>query len=293
MLNIINKKFHVFILLLEVYLLLSSCQNNNILSSLSNEELRGIRLATFNTGSFVKELAPNVQIYGVPLFREVVKQIHADVLFTQEDTPYYTEGLSPYQEFFDIYPYFAHEGSTLLNYYGVYSNYPIVSSKSIQFKNFITHTHYMVVEIDISGTVVAFANIHLDWCDIETRKKQLYEVRDHMTQYNNSVIVGDFNPDNYVDNEKNFNELTYEDYSTWKEDFKIFTNAGYEYVNAGELGYCQTFYGIQGLTDNNVVYPLDNIMYKKDFFMLKDFSVVYYNYLKDHIPLYADFTLIK
>lgn len=267
--------------------MLSSCQKGN--EEMTNTNISTIRLATFNTGSFVKEFAPSAQPDGVSLFRDVVKETQADILFTQEDLPFWTEGISPYEEFFNNYPYYAHEGTTTLNYYGVYSNYPIVSSKSVQFENKVTHTHFMVAEIDIQGVVIAFANIHLDWCDNTTRTKQLCEVRNYMAQYNIRVVIGDFNPDNYVNYTKNFNEQTYEDYSTWKEDFKIFTDAGYEYVNASILGYHHTFFAIPELTENNITYPLDNIMYKSDLLSLQTFNVVYHDYLWDHIPLYADF----
>lgn len=259
----------------------------------TRENVQTIRLATFNTGSFVKEFAPSAQLNGETLFRNVVEETKADILFTQEDLPYWTEGLSPYEEFFNTYEYYAHEGAANVNYYGVYSNYPILSSKSVPFENKVSHTHFMVAEIDIHGMVIAFANIHLDWCDNATRTKQLCEVRDYMKQYDIPIIIGDFNPDNYVNNKKNFNEQTYEDYSTWVEDFKIFTNAGYEYVNAGRLGYYQTFFAIPGITENLVTYPLDNIMYKTDLLTLLNFNVVYHDYLWDHIPLYADFSINK
>lgn len=245
-----------------------------------------IRLATYNTGSFAGEFLLDENDDGVSLFKDIIKEVNADILFTQEDIPYYTEGLTPYEEFFANFSFHDHIGDKAYNYYGVYSQYPIISCVSVPFENFVSHTHFMVTEINIDDTVFTFANIHLDWSDVETRRKQLEEVGGYMEKFHRPIIIGDFNPDNY---KEHFDKSTYSDFSTWEEDFEILTSMGYEFVNAGRLGYYHTYFHNKKLLEHNITYPVDNIMFFPANLDLQFFRTVYYEYMDDHCPLCATF----
>ncbi len=76
---------------------------------------------------------------------------------------------------------------------GVLSKYPIVETERIELYSTGEQRVLGRTRIDVDGTKINFFTTHLEWSPDATRNKEMLQLNEIMAQYDNFVVVGDFN----------------------------------------------------------------------------------------------------
>ncbi len=75
----------------------------------------------------------------------------------------------------------------------ILSKYPIVENERIELYSTGEQRVVGRAKIDVNGTMINFFTTHLEWSPDSTRYKQMEQLNELLPQYDNFVIVGDFN----------------------------------------------------------------------------------------------------
>ena len=75
----------------------------------------------------------------------------------------------------------------------ILSKYPIVENERIELYSTGETRVVGRAKIDVNGTLINFFTTHLEWSPDSTRYKQMEQLNELLPQYDNFVIVGDFN----------------------------------------------------------------------------------------------------
>jgi endonuclease/exonuclease/phosphatase family metal-dependent hydrolase len=132
--------------------------------------------------------------------------------------------------------------------------------------------------VEIEGKNVCVITLHFDWQDRDTRVSQIKQVIEFAKKHEYVMIIGDFNPTDFVNAVKQSDNLTY------KEDLDIFRKEGFKVANTDKFGTFTT------IVERSPCYPCDNIVVSPNIKILK-VDRIYRDWMNDHTALWADVEL--
>lgn len=232
-----------------------------------------IRVMTYNTGDFSGSTFSNGSYEGKVHIRELLYQQRASLIALQEDI--FTYGNRHVRdEIFSMYPYYYQKGSSMFNYKGFASVFPITGIQQVSYSNdniSFSHPYFLVGNININGQTILIVSFHFDWDDKFKRQVQIKDLIEYASSYETVILMGDTNCGNYQNGNKIDNSSLHE------QEWEQFSNAGYSMANNGEFGLFATY---------KSGFPLDNIFVKGCF--INNAYVVQKEFMNDHFILVAD-----
>lgn len=242
-----------------------------------------IRVGTYNTGDFSGAEVPAGSEKAKVLFREVMESDNVEFWALQEDVGFFNPetGEMPYEAIYDHYQNYKRSGEKKYNYKAFLSDLPMTEVERVYYTGApkFGHPWFLHTQVEIGGKKVCMISLHFDWQDCDLRVLQIRQVIAFAAQYEYAMIIGDFNPDDYVNGEKRSDRLTYE------EDLAIFRNAGFQAANADRFGIFTT------IVRENTAFPCDNIVVSPNI-RICNVGRIYREWMNDHVPLWADLEIL-
>ena len=137
------------------------------------------------------------------------------------------------------------------------------------------HPWFLHTQLKVDGKEICAICLHFDWADRERRQKQIAEVIDFASRHEYAMIIGDFNPDDFIDRVKQSENLTYE------ADLALFRTAGCSVANADKFGIFTT------IPTSKQPYPCDNIIVSPNI-KIHGVGLTCRDWMNDHAALWAD-----
>lgn len=241
---------------------------------------QNVRVVTYNMGNFSGEgLERNTEECAIA-YRKAIGKCKGNINCYQYDT--WINGQNPKDYIYANARNAVSNGASDYNFHGVSSDFAILSNGANEFSNNgnLTHKIYQYVLIEVNGKTVLVVNLHFEWQDNTQRAGQITDVLSFVKDYDNVIVCGDFNPEDYIDGVRQSSDLTY------KADLNRFTDAGFKCANG--VGY---FGAINTIAEKGYVSgPFDNILVKGAM-AIKDIGIIEEQYMNDHYPFYADITI--
>lgn len=197
-----------------------------------------IRVATYNVGDFsgidIKQGSENSRT----AFREVFEKTNADLWALQEDVEFFNEETKelPYDAIYKhVLP--NHKRNYTMPYNGkaFLSKFKIFDAEAVLYQgDYFDHPWYYKGKINVENIEVTIVSLHFDWSDKFVRAEQIKQLIEFAKMQEYCIIMGDFNPEDYVGRQRLNRNLLY------KEEFARFTEAGFESANGGKFGTFDT-----------------------------------------------------
>ena len=242
-----------------------------------------IRIGTYNTGDFSGEQVPAGSEKARELFREVINSDGVELWALQEDVGFFNEEaqLTPYEAAYSDYKNYKRCGVKKYNYQAFLTNLPISEAEQIYYVGDCKFYHpwFLHAQLTVDGKDICVLTFHFDWQDRDTREKQINQVIEFASKHEYSMLIGDFNPCDYVNLVQQSKNLTF------KHDLDIFRNAGYNVANADKFGIFTTHLGYK-----DPCYPCDNIAVSSNIRIHKVGRIIR-DWMNDHAALWADVEL--
>lgn len=270
-----------------------------------------IRVATFNIGDFTTASgsAGNEIKYGsgtektLEEYLAVFKKAGADLWGLQEDSEFffYPEKILPYDALYkQIHPYYervftrSYNGKAFLSNHEIYDvapiDYPEVKTSYAPEGILCNHKWFLSGKIEVGGKEISLVCVHFDWKCKERRAVQIEEVIRFAKSQEYCIILGDFNPENLIEGERQYDADTIDPDSKnmYLSDWKRFSDAGLENINGGKFGPFPT---IMRKGNPGSPYPWDNIVVTPNIKVLNA-EAIYEAWMDDHAILVADLEII-
>lgn len=120
-------------------------------------------------------------------------------------------------------------------------------------------------------------NFHLDWYDKNKRAQQVEQIITYSSKYEYVMMLGDYNPDNYLDGIRQGEPL-------YKEEWGAIASRGYNIANGGSYGFFVTF------LNDDIPFPCDNIFVSKNI-SIDNVWIIDRPWMNDHRPICATLTI--
>ena len=143
----------------------------------------------------------------------------------------------------------------------IVSKYPIISTEEVELNDGSAVERRVLAhaKIDVNGKEINFFNTHLTIASDEIRAEEFQIVKDKVKDYENCILVGDFNVDAF-------------------EEWEILKPLSY--INTPETPFITHPVGER---------KIDNICYSSEFTLVEDGFGIYQNNHSDHVLMYAEF----
>jgi len=270
-----------------------------------------IRVATFNIGDFSTTSGSSGD--GIPLgngtettkaeYRAVFEKVGADIWALQEDSEYFNGSTkeSPYDAIYSaVHTNYERNFAAAYNGKGFLTSFDLYDVKPIYYNSAYTsyapsgtksydHKWFLTGKVMVEGKEISVASLHFDWKCKERRFQQIEDVITWASNQEYCIIMGDFNPENYI----NGTAVTDEDsvnigsVSMWQIDWQKFIDAGYQPANGGRLGTHGTLVKAGAIKNP---YPWDCIFVSSNI-KIKNVEVVVEPWMNDHAIVAADLEL--
>lgn len=268
---------NLFLLLLFINISCSVAENDistdNILMNAYSNVPSMLRVMTYNIGDFSGKDFSNGCPLGKELIQGVLYQQEASIIGLQEDV--FTYGDEHVREsIFNMFPFYYQRGSSLYNYKGFASLFPIHNIREVEYASdsvSFSHPYFLAGEILTNNHSILVVSFHFDWDDKFKRRIQIEYLIAFASVFDTAILMGDTNCCDYQNGHKLGNSSLHE------EEWSLFQVAGYDMANNGKFGLFSTF--MSGA-------PLDNIFVKGCH--INDAFVVEKDYMNDHFILVAD-----
>lgn len=275
-----------------------------------NSKSTRIRVASWNVGDYSS--ATSASGAGISLgngtdttkeqYTAVMQKVGADLWGLQEDSQYFdgTVKSDNYEALYsNVHPYYernftgTYNGKAFLSSYEIYDVVPIYyPTAKTSYSDSATYSHkwFLTGKIKVDGKEISLATLHFDWACKERRAYQIQAVLDYAKKQEYCIILGDFNPENYVNGNvvADPNDADYvngpDHVNMYQVDWKKFTDAGFTPSNGGRFGAYGT------LMKNGVVknpYPWDCIFVSSNIKILNA-EPAYESWMSDHAIVFAD-----
>ena len=254
-----------------------------------------IRVATFNTGNFTGRGLKRTTEEARVAYYELMESVNADLWGLQEDSQYFdvaddkaTEGTRPYDA---VYKYILpnHDGFFTGTYHGksfltrfelydveqIYYPAPATSYQSSVYH--YGHRWFLTGKIMVDGKEITVISLHLDWNCKERRATQLQTLVEFAKKQEYCIIMGDFNPEDYINSVEISKALFYE------EELALFAEIGMSYANAGKFGTFDTLLA----DDASLCGPWDNILVTSNIKLISAERVAL-DWMNDHAIVVAE-----
>ncbi|MBQ7292975.1 MAG: hypothetical protein IJW79_04460 [Clostridia bacterium] len=257
-----------------------------------------IRVATFNTGNFTGAGLTMGAEKTVAAYRELFESVNADLWGLQEDEQFVdnaypaTEGTTPYDAIYkNILPHHKgfftgkYNGKAFLTKFNLYDveqvYYPAPDTSYTSSVYHYGHRWFLTGKIEVDGKEVSLVSLHFDWNCKERRATQIQEVIKFAKEQEYCIIMGDFNPEDYLNGVEISKNLFYE------EELALFREIGMTHANAGEFGLFDT---LVEPTQPELYGPWDNIIVSSNIRLLSA-EKVYVDWMIDHAVVVAEMEL--
>ena len=270
-----------------------------------------IRVASFNIGDFTTANgnAGNEIKYGsgtqktLEEYLAVFNKVGADLWGLQEDSEFffYPEQILPYDALYKhILPNHervftrSYNGKAFLTRFELHDvapiDYPTVKTSYAPDGIRCGHKWFLTGKITVDGKEISLVCLHFDWQCKERRAAQIAEVIKFAKEQEYCIILGDFNPENLINGEKQNDEDTFDPDSInmYPSDWKKFSDAGFENINGGKFGPFPT---LMGKGQPRSLYPWDNIVVSSNIKVLNA-ETVCESWMNDHAILVADLEIL-
>ena len=245
-------------------------------------ESKKIRVANYNTGDFTGVGISRHSQESIDTYRKEVQTFDADLITYEYDIANVND-ISAYTNILARWlKTGTQSGTSDYNYYAIRSMFDVISTEKVNYTITSavtpTHTSFLATVFLINFIPICVVALHVDWKDKTLRGEQLDSVVAYCEAYDNVIITGDFNPEDYVNGVKQSNNLTY-------EDLDRFIEAGYTPLNANSdlLGVVPT------LASDTQIGAWDNILIKgADIKPCSFGTFAQKEWMNDHLPIYAD-----
>lgn len=227
-------------------------------------------IAHFGNG---KSSEPSGTTENLAKYRNIISKFDSDILMICEDDPYYNGTNKSVDLIYPLYRYKQQGTKKAYMCNSIYSDYKLTDKKEINYNSKVQETYFTHSSVVINDKVINVISTQLDWYDITIRHNQINQLIDYCKDMEYVIIAGDFNTSCRVNGQYPDGKET----GNYKEDYKIFTDAGYFCANDGYFGMFGTV---------NIGLPWDNIIFKN--LTLKSVNVIDDN-LSDHKPIVASF----
>ena len=238
-----------------------------------------LRVATYNIGDYTGRGFDRGSEEGLAAIRAAMTAVGADLWALQEDVCCYGKeyGSYPRDTVYAGFGQYERCGCERYNYKAFLTTLPLTSVK----RRFYTdgkfdHPWYLTGKVRIGEKTVTVISLHLDWSDRETRLEQIRQIIAYASQFEYVLIMGDFNTDDYE------NRVKLSIRSTHREDYSLFTDAGFRLANGGEFGDFHTF-----LDTANYPHAIDNIITSSGI-RIVNAGVLCDGWMYDHAIMWAD-----
>jgi endonuclease/exonuclease/phosphatase family metal-dependent hydrolase len=241
-----------------------------------------IRVGTYNTGDFSGADVPAGSDKAREAFREVMNAEGVELWALQEDVGFFNPetGEMPYEAIYSGYKNYKRSGEKKYNFKAFLTDLPISEVERIYYTGApkFGHPWFLHAQARIDGKDVCLISLHYDWQDCDLRHLQIRQTIEFASRYEYAMILGDYNPDDFVNGEERSKRLTYE------EDLAPFREAGFRVANADRFGMFTTIIGRQE------PFPCDNIVVSPNI-RIHNVGRIYRDWMNDHAPLWADLEL--
>ena len=242
-----------------------------------------MRIATYNIGDYSGATFQKGSINAKTILSVLINSENADLWAMQEDEEFFNEETkeTPIETLYKSYKYCARRGTGRYNFKSFLSNHEIKDVQQIHYTGDVKFGHkwFLSATLLVNNKEIRIICLHFDWTDIKIRSIQIQQVLDYVKNYEYSIIMGDFNPTDFVSKQK------LSDKCTLSEDIKPFLQAGYITANAGEFGYFDT------LPLSPEHYACDNILVSHNIKIL-NVGVTNKSWMNDHAILWADIEIV-
>ena len=137
---------------------------------------------------------------------------------------------------------------------------------------------------------VSIVSLHFDWNCRERRAFQIEEVIRFAKAQEYCIVMGDFNPENLVNGERqnNSDNEAPDTVNMYRADWQKFSDAGLQHANGGAFG---TFGTIMHKGAPTCPYPWDNIVVTPNI-RIRNAQVIYRPWMDDHAIVTADLEIL-
>ena len=250
-----------------------------------------LKVMSYNTGNFSGRDITRGSSEAASEYVKAMCSVTPNLISCQEDTEYIDDNNSvlPYD---GIYKYICKNqkryGTGAYNWFSVLSDYEIDYHYPVAYKNdTYAHTYFMVSKVIVNGIDVHVITVHFDWQDKYRRWKQIQQVQNYANLLGHTIIIGDFNPADTIDQQK-------QGPSIWAEDFARWTDNGFIIANCSVYGIFGTDLDSSdeaGIPlDQRVGVPIDNIIITPDL-QVKNCGRIREHYMNDHAIFWADIAI--
>ena len=231
-----------------------------------------LRVMTYNIGIFSGVGFINGSEEGAQILHDAIEEQDADIIGLQEDDEMFG-AMNPRDVIYSTYPYYYRMGNSVNNYKAFASIYSISNVRQFYCRDdSYHHPYFLVGELEINGKELLIVSFHLDWADKNRRLLQIQQMIEFADNYENVILMGDTNCQNYI------NSNIIDDTLLYEQEWALFTKQNYSCANNGDFGLFPTTPYDQ---------PLDNFFVKGTIIIKNAFSVVK-AYMDDHYMVCAD-----
>lgn len=247
-----------------------------------------VRFATYNVGDYSGEGLKAGSNESREAYRALFLKVGADLWALQEDVRFFNPETE--ESAFDAVYSAAHpnyernytgnyNGKAFLTKYVLKDVHPIKYTGNMKYR----HPWYLTGKVEIEGREITLICLHFDWSDQAVRAEEIRQMLEFAKEQKYCVIMGDFNPEDYVDDGKKVSNRLF-----YKEELARFEEIGFEPANAGKFG---TFDTIVHSSFNQISpCPFDNILVTPNIHIVAA-DRVREPWMNDHAPVYADLVI--
>ncbi len=199
-----------------------------------------VRFATYNVGDYSGTDLPAGSEESRKAFREVFLKVGADLWALQEDVEFfnkenremaydavYSAALPNYKRNYTG----NYNGKAFLSRFELFDVEPVKYTGDLKYR----HPWFLTGKVKIEGREITLICLHFDWSDKNVRAEEITQLIEFAKKQEYCVIMGDFNPEDYVDDGKKVSTRLF-----YKEELARFQEAGFECANAGKFGTFDT-----------------------------------------------------
>ena len=266
-----------------------------------------IRVATFNIGDY--STANGSSGDGIPLgngtevtkeeYVALFKKVNADLWGLQEDSEFFngTTKETAYDAIYKkVLPFYKRNFAWTYNGKAFLSNKELFDVEPVKYPPAVTsyapdgtngygHGWFLKGKIRVDGKDISIVSLHFDWNCKERRAVQIESVIEFAKSQKYCIIIGDFNPEDYVNGTKlESGRINEGSINVYQEDWKKFSDAGFEHANGGKFGAFATLMKKGQARDPH---PWDNIVVTPNI-TITDAKVVVEPWMDDHAIIVAE-----